>query len=189
MTKSLPQTGKSKIIFIFFVSCISLSFFQSCVVSRPRCKSIVNSDTIRQYKVISHPYYKKKLNGFGKLFCFVSTAAGAYAGYQYSENLKIDGSDPERNKYYTAGTGAVGGYLFARLFFIASGNNREREIRNRYEYEEWLDKYSRDNDINLVLIKDSLLGGDTAIWAIEAVREKSFVPLNYMVFFGLLFKV
>ncbi len=167
------QSNKNKHLYFIFLLLFLPLLFQSCVVSRPRYKSIASSDTFSQFKVIHKPYYKKELSGFGKFCAVFLPAAGASAGYVFGDQAGIS------NKYAGAGAGAIAGYGLSRLAFVIGGNKKERKLKGHGEYQDWLDKYSDENSTNWVLINIPTLGGDTAIWAIERAREKSFVPSSY----------
>ena len=153
---------------------------ESCLSTKPRLTSLNNIDTGTGYISISKPYYKKRVNFIGGLFCVSLTGAGGYFGYNYNQNSDVNtttSSSQNSNQYLYAAGGAVGGYLLSRLLLKIVGNHKVIYLKSGADANNWVGRYNEFKYKDWILTKYPLPQKDS-FWVISQTRKNNFIPSN-----------
>jgi len=159
------------LVFFFYI------FLSSCLSTKPRVTATNNVETSTGYIGISKPFYKKKVNFIGGLFCVSLAGAGGYYGYNYESNTSINSNVENNNQIlYTAG-GAIGGYLVSRLLLKIIGNHKITYLKNDSLATKWVNDYNDYKYKDWILTKYPLPKKDTFL-VISKTRKNNFIPSN-----------
>lgn len=168
----MNQNIKLIYCFILFFSVFQLG----CITSRPHAQLVSQTDTLRGYNNIYKPYYKKKVNGLGSVFCVTLTGTCGYLGYNASSSSVSSGTSNNK-ALFTAG-GALGGYLVSRLFLLIAGNHKITYLDNNVHIPKWISDFNKFNAKDWILVNHPNPNTDS-FYVLPKNMENNFIPYNF----------